>query len=321
MPVARRQWTVDRAGRTYHVDMADEYFLGERVVRVDGHVAYRGRTMLSDHSGIYEFDLGSAPAFFEIKTNGLRYFYDLIVDGISMNSGTRVDDTPVAIPTSTANAIVGFVATLGLVAAFVVLAGPRLWADARIAVDGVTTDAQVTSKTIAGPKSDHIIGYSFDTTTGTFVGQMFVSDDEYLKLHVGDRVRVAYLRSDPSVNQRPLDVVSYIVLLGVVALFIGLPVSQALAVAGAVRDSRTRRGLAARGQETRGQITAIGSVRGRYATVLGCRFGYTYADQNGVEHRGWSGGYKFPALYRWPIGTAVRVRYDPEHPAESSFLG
>ena len=54
---ARRAWDIERNGRTYRVEMEDEYFLGRRMVRVDGNVVYFGRTVLSDHSGAYQFDL------------------------------------------------------------------------------------------------------------------------------------------------------------------------------------------------------------------------------------------------------------------------
>src|SRR6267378_1257870 len=150
MFVARRHWTVERNSRRYEVDMADEYFLGHRVVRVNGEVAYEGRTVLSDHTGAYQFDLGGSPAFLRIRTNGFTYSYDLIVDGRSFETGKPLelkgqDLRPHSSPSLT---ILSGVFFGGLLVFGVFFVGERLTTDAAVAVAGLDAEGIIAAKRV-----------------------------------------------------------------------------------------------------------------------------------------------------------------------------
>ncbi len=240
--------------------MADEYFLGERVVRVDGNVAYHGRTVLSDHSGVYPFDLGGAPASLEIRTNGFVYRYDLVVDGLSVSAGKRADAAAAA-PLRTPALQRPIVATVGSVIAALVLGvagGQQLWSIAQNAMSGA--NARVGTNAII--------------------------------------VSVGVLATE--------------------AFFVWSAVSGVSMMRHA---SRMRRALVAAGRETEGDVVAYRTVRGLRWFTLDCQVRYAYADQRGVRHEGWSPTYDMSAVHRWPIGAKVRVRYDPERPADSEFRG
>ncbi len=304
--------------------MEDEYFLGKRVVRVDGHIAYQGRTILSDHSGLYEFDLGGGPAFLHIRTNGFRYFYDVIIDERSISTGAPLDiELARQPPSSTTEQLIGGLAVMISVLVLLLFAGPQIWNDVRLTVDGKIVDANVISRTIVpGRNPSPQIGYAFPIDDVVYTGRMFVSDDDYRRLHLGDAVRVVYLRSDPSINQRPRQPIEQLLGAGIIALVVWGAVSGAREVRRGLHARGAARRLRQRGVDTDGTVTGAFARRGRGFAVIGFNLSYDYTDEAGVARHGRStAAYGLGALLRWPVGSRVRIRIDPERPADSEFLG
>ena len=246
MFVARRKWTVVRSGRTFHIESADEYFFGERVVRVDGAIAYRGRTVLSDHSGAYQFDLGGGPAYFHISSNGLRYFYDLIIDGRSVDTGQAVPipDGYIGAEPAARDVIVIDVAILAAVVVCAVLFSPVASRDVRA-------------------------------------------------------------------------------LILLIAIAAAGAVSSVWSIRNVIHHRRVMRKLREFGVETNATITGMLGVRRGYRSrrITSYRMAYSYMDPDGATYHGGTAAIPLSTAIDWPVGSLVRIRYDPERPSDSLFVG
>ncbi|HEY6958561.1 MAG TPA: DUF3592 domain-containing protein [Candidatus Limnocylindria bacterium] len=321
--VARRHWDVVRDGRTYRVDMEDEYFLGKRVVRVDGRVAYEGRQVLSDHSGTYEFDLGGAPAFLRISTpDMIRYRYELLAgDGVAPSdaSSGAPDSRDLVQRYPTLLSSLGAIPMIAITIAVLALAGEgRLWKDPVLLVTGLDTQARVTS--VQTPRGAHLLHYQFVTDSGAYAGAIYATDSEFALVQASGLVGIRYSRVWPAINGRRAGTGDLVFDLALLALFGFVAYTYAAAMVGGIQQAAVVRRLRDHGIETSARIAGVRTYRSAYMIVTGWALDYEYATIDGT-HRGRSGILGKSALVTWPIGTNVRIRYDPERPDESVFVG
>ena len=318
---ARRTWNIERNGRTFRVEMEDEYFFGRRIVRVDGNVAYTGRTVLADHSGAYQFDLGGEPAFLRISTNGFRYFYELVTQPFPNTAARERRNTKglVQAPPSLAGIAVLVFFGLALVATLVLLADGRLWREPVVAVAGVSVDAVVTRA--ATTTSDaRRIAYRFQVGAESFTHEGFISSERYEGARALGVVLVRYLAIAPEVNAFDPEVgdVLFDVLFSV--FLAAMAGSFLLSGARTFGDYRTWKRLSVAGVDTDGRVTRVRTLRNRYMAAVGCAFEYAYTASAFGEFRGHSGSFGLDAAMRYPVGSRVPIRYDPDRPGDSILL-
>ena len=318
---ARRTWNIERNGRTFRVEMEDEYFFGRRMVRVDGNVAYTGRTVLADHSGAYQFDLGGEPAFLRISTNGFRYFYELVTQPFPNTAARERRNTKglVQAPPSLAGIAVLVFFGLALVATLVLLADGRLWREPVVAVAGVSVDAVVTRA--ATTTSDaRRIAYRFQVGAESFTHEGFISSERYEGARALGVVLVRYLAIAPEVNAFDPEVgdVLFDVLFSV--FLAAMAGSFLLSGARTFGDYRTWKRLSVAGVDTDGRVTRVRTLRNGYMAAVGCAFEYAYTASAFGEFRGHSGSFGLDAAMRYPVGSRVPIRYDPDRPGDSILL-
>jgi hypothetical protein len=317
---ARRTWNVERNGRTYRVEMEDEYFFGRRVVRVNGNVAYSGRTVLSDHSGVYQFDLGGEPAFLKISTNGFRYYYDLVTQPFGTAELRKVPNPKALVqqPPSLATSAGFVLVAVAMAAALVFLADGRLWSEPAVAFAGVPLDATVTRATIT-TRDAHRIEYRFQVGSRSFGHGGNTSTERYERAVSLGVVPIRYLAIAPEVSALATEPGDLIIdtLIGI--LFAAGAGWYLLSAAQAFGDYRVWRRLSTTGVDTVGRVTGVRTLRNRYMHAVGCVVDYTYNASFG-ELRGHSGRFALDAAMYYPVGTAVRVRYDPDRPGDSILL-
>jgi hypothetical protein len=145
-----------------------------------------------------------------------------------------------------------------------VLLWPALSRDARLMIDGVTVDATVLAKRIpeGGRSSSPQVTYSFMAEGRGYRGQMYVADEVYRELRVGGTVAVVYLRSDPSLNQRPLEWGESLVLIVVVVFGAAGAVSSLRAIRNVIIERRVARRLRDGGVERSATITRVWACGG-----------------------------------------------------------
>jgi uncharacterized protein DUF3592/FAIM1 (Fas apoptotic inhibitory molecule) protein len=316
---ARQAWSIERNGRTYRVEMEDEYFFGRRVVRVNGTVVHSGRTVLSDHSGAYQFDLAGETAFLKISTNGFRYYYDLVTQP-SLHTASREGPRELAQEPPSLTGIVALVVfALAMAAALALLADGRLWREPVVAVAGVQVDAIVTRA--ATTTSDaRRIEYRFQVGAESFTHEAFISRERYERARSLGVVPVRYLEVAPQVSAfvpEPGDLLFDALFGLVLAAEAG---SFLVTAARTFGDYRIWKRLSTTGVDTVGRVTRVHTLRNRYMAAVGCAFEYAYTAASSSELRGHSGRFALDAVMHYPVGSPVRIRYDPNRPGDSILL-
>ena len=320
LTTARRTWNVERNGTTYRVEMEDEYFFGRRVVRVNGNVAYSGRTVLSDHSGAYQFDLGGEPAFLKISTNGFRYYYDLVTQPFGTAELRKVPNPKELVqqPPSLAGSAVSVAFALAIAAALAFGYDGRLWREPTVAFAGVPLDATITRATITDRDARHI-EYRFQVGPKSFGHGGYISQERYERALSVGIVPIRYLVIAPEVSAlaaEPGDLIF--------DTFFGIFLAACAGwylwgAAQAFGDYRVWKRLSTSGVDTVGRIIGVRTIRNQYMVAIGCIFEYTYQADFG-ELRGRSGRFAVNAPMYYPVGSTVRIRYDPERHADSILL-
>lgn len=96
--MAHRQWTVFVDGNRHEVELEHAYWSGRRVVRVDGEEVLNRRQFM-DMGSVDAVPVGSKTAVVVVRTNGLTFRYDLVIDGISQTTNEEVRlDQPLYAP-------------------------------------------------------------------------------------------------------------------------------------------------------------------------------------------------------------------------------
>lgn len=84
--MARKRWTVPGPRRPHVVDLEHGFFSGRRRIRVDGRVVVDERRM-NDTGSEHEVAIGNRKGIVVVRWQGLRFRHDLVVDGVSMETG------------------------------------------------------------------------------------------------------------------------------------------------------------------------------------------------------------------------------------------
>jgi uncharacterized protein DUF3592/FAIM1 (Fas apoptotic inhibitory molecule) protein len=320
LTTAKRSWDVERDGKRYRVEMEDEYFLGRRVVRVNDEVAYTGRTVLADHSGAYEFDLAGRPAFLKIRTNGIRYFYDLVTDSLAAEPTRPIDPKDlVQRPPNLVAAAAQFLISVSIAVGLVILTDGRLYSEPLVAVAGAPVDAVVTRATTSS-KGAHRLEYRFTVDGHTYGHGTFASEERFDAALSSGIVAVRYLQSAPDVSAlvpQPSDLGVDVLLLVIIVTGGGWTALGALAE---VRRYAVWQRLSAGGSDTMGTVTRVRTLRTAYGVVTGCVLEYSYEAGNTTSLHGRSGAFGMSAAVQYPIGTSVHVRYDSDRPRDSILV-
>ena len=301
--------------------MEDEYFFGRRVVRVDGNVAYTGRTVLADHSGAYQFDLGGEPAFLRISTNGFRYFYELVTQPFPNAAARERRNTKGLVQAPPSLAGVGVLVLFGLAmaATLVLLADGRLWREPLVAVAGVSVDAVIT-RAATTPSDARRIAYRFQVGAESFTHEGFISSERYEDARALGVVPVRYLAIAPDVNAFDPEVGDLLFDVLFSLFLAAMAGSFLLSGARTFGDYRVWKRLSMTGVDTDGRVTRVRTLRNRYMAAVGCAFEYAYAASAFGEFRGHSGSFGLDAAMRYPVGSRVPIRYDPDRPGDSILL-
>ena len=90
--MAEKTWTFDLEDGSHTVELEHGTISGKRVIRVDGEVVEES-TQLIDMGSIHPFEINAHRGSVVIRTNGITFSYDAVLDGRSLETGK-----PVALP-------------------------------------------------------------------------------------------------------------------------------------------------------------------------------------------------------------------------------
>jgi uncharacterized protein DUF3592 len=191
--------------------------------------------------------------------------------------------------------------------------------------EALQTTGMVLTKDIVAADSDsstqYRVRFRFSTESGTTVeGAQDVSVETWEALTERGPVAVHYLPSSPASAR--LDPGANVVT-SVIFLLVGLVVGGI----GGVLVVRALRGLSRARRLLRSGVATEATVSGVEQTNITInrrpqfRVRYTYRDEHGGEHGGDSGYLDWEVATTWTEGDRVSIRYDPERPAESLWVG
>jgi hypothetical protein len=206
-----------------------------------------------------------------------------------------------------------------MVAALFLLADGRLWREPAVAVAGVPVDAIVTK---AGRTTSDArrIEYHFQIGSRSFAHEAFISRERYDRALSLGVVPVRYLTIAPEVSAfvpEPGDLLFDAVFSLFLAAMAGSFLVSATRTFG---DYRIWKRLSTMGVDTLGRVTRVRTLRNGYMVAVGCVFEYAYPAAASGELRGHSGRFPLDAAMHYPIGSPVRIRYDPDRSADSILL-
>jgi uncharacterized protein DUF3592 len=195
----------------------------------------------------------------------------------------------------------------------------------QFSADGALATGIVLEKRIIPADSDssteHRVVYRFTTTDGTVVeGNDAVDVNFWDGLVERGPIEISYLPAQPETNRigSGSDVLLPVIFLiaGVVLVGIGgvLVIRSMRAIAKARRLLRV-------GVPVDATVTSVEATNVSYRRRQQFRVRFTYADGQGATHEGDSGYLDFEEANLWTPGDVVRVRFDPEKPDESHWLG
>ena len=98
--MAKKVWTFQLEDGTHRVELEHGYWSGKRRVRIDGLPREETATVvhaLRDRGSDHTFELNGHTVTVCVRTNGLTFSYDLVLDGTSVRTGrpgATLDATP-----------------------------------------------------------------------------------------------------------------------------------------------------------------------------------------------------------------------------------
>jgi hypothetical protein len=201
----------------------------------------------------------------------------------------------------------------------VVLSDGRMWREPAVAVAGVPVDAAVT-RALTTTSGSHRIDYRFQVGARSFSRAVLTSEERYERARSLGVIPVRYLAVAPEVNAIAPDLGDLLV---DAALALGIIAFTGWTLVVAARDLhvyRVWKRLSATGVDAIGRVTRVGAVRNEFRLVTGCVVEYAYSGSASGELRGHSAAFPLDAAVYFPVGTPVRIRYDPDRPADSILL-
>jgi hypothetical protein len=92
--MAQHTWDVFVDGNRHVVELEHGYWSGRRLIRVDGQEVVNWKPKFGiDFGSAYPVAVASKTGIVLIQTNGFKFRYDLIIDGVSQATGEKVPET------------------------------------------------------------------------------------------------------------------------------------------------------------------------------------------------------------------------------------
>lgn len=89
--MAERTWTIELNDGSHVVELRHSYWTGRREIRLDGRIVHRGGNLLSNFGCTVELPVPGHEVAVLLRTNGVTFAYDLVVDGRSVTTEEEVD--------------------------------------------------------------------------------------------------------------------------------------------------------------------------------------------------------------------------------------
>jgi hypothetical protein len=208
---------------------------------------------------------------------------------------------------------------LAVAAALVLIADGRLWREPVLAAAGVPIDAAV-MRAVTTTRDAHRIEYRFQVGARSYTHEAFISKEGYERARSLGIVSVRYLAIAPDIStfpSEPSDLLVDAVVVLVLAVGAGWSLESAARGFGAYRVWKR---LSTTGVDTDGRVTRVATLRNLYMYAVGFALEYEYVVLAAGEFRGHSGAFALDAATHYPIGSTVRIRYDPNRPGDSILL-
>lgn len=308
----KRLWRVPSDSGSHVVELEHSPWTGNGPLTIDGRTVARINPLFD-----VPIPLGTRDVVLQPLMNGFSVYYDLLVDGRSVDTGLPA---PLARRLRWRNWIAGVVLFVFFALAAAAYASWLSVVELRYERSG-----QLASGTVVNLREDdsenwgpsHYVGYRFSTTDGRVVdGESAVGLVAYRRVEIGATTHVQYIADDPTWNR--LDGQSGWEIARWAAAVAGLIGGAALIVLVAkLSRERTERRLVTDGISAAATITAI--VR-RSVPADHLEIRYSYRDQEGRERRGKSWPLRPIEMEGWHAGDRCRIRYDERNPAVSVFV-
>ncbi len=89
----KKSWNFIIDGVEHTAEINHQWFSGKSVERFDGEIVYQGAKIMDTFGGArHRFDACGHRGVIHINYNGLKYTFDLSVDGFSVDTGKKVRD-------------------------------------------------------------------------------------------------------------------------------------------------------------------------------------------------------------------------------------
>lgn len=99
--MAKKSWSFQLEGGTHTIDLEHGYWSGKRKIYLDGtliHESFKTQLLLFDTGSEIPFQIGEHSGSVIIRTNGIIFSYDVVLDGRSLETGQHVKpSTPVPV--------------------------------------------------------------------------------------------------------------------------------------------------------------------------------------------------------------------------------
>jgi hypothetical protein len=207
----------------------------------------------------------------------------------------------------------------------VLIGGAVAWGAYRFERVAIVREGRVISKALqpAGSRSSssRVVTYRFATLDGReIIGRQAVKARTWNAVEEGTRVRIAYLLDDPSRNRlaEERDLPGAFMVFGaggVASAFGGALVRRGIA------KYRRHHALRLDGIPARATVTAVNETRSRRNRPPQWLVTYRYKDRQGRQHQGQSGHLPPDEVEGLRTGDTRAVRYDPNDPADSIWVG
>jgi FAIM1 (Fas apoptotic inhibitory molecule) protein/uncharacterized protein DUF3592 len=316
--MARRHWEFDLDDGHHQVDFVHGYFFGKRTFTIDGTTTSQQGWPLTSHAGEYRFPFGSHDARVRITTNGLKYFYDLVVDGREIRTGEEAGT--VARPRiggPAAQRILGAVLLLIAAPALAYL-GKSGYDEYRYHTASATAVGTVQDKRVVSGRygDSYRLTYLFvDRRAATHRGSDDVSRATYNEARPGSTYSVQYLPDEPGIN-RFAGKNETLQIAGILTVDVAVVAFGAYVLVAGNRRLAAIKRINSGGQPVSATVTKLKKAQLQYVgkTVT---IEYEYDDLFGRRRRG-----RGPLMYpteaaRYVVGGPVRVLIDPDRPGDS----
>jgi hypothetical protein len=93
----KKSWTIELGGTQHTIELEHNSITGKRTIRLDGNPVEQS-SKFNDTGGTYKIPINGSTCTVLIKTNGITYSYDCLLDGVSVETGKEVQAPPPSAP-------------------------------------------------------------------------------------------------------------------------------------------------------------------------------------------------------------------------------